>query len=211
MVDRFGDMDCGDGAFTHLARGGVRCFYVFSVEALEFFRHVFEYSVHSLDGLVPDRRGNGSRLHDTDMDSPWMELAPQGIAEGLQPEFGHGVRAYHRRGDPTADGAHVDDTAFGLSQEDLDLTFSAGRYLKPNRGPLREIAASARQTYCSSMGFEILHIQNRAIRRWLIENIETNKLPEMYQFEVPEIVEPEIPEEAPEPEVKEEVVELGNV
>jgi len=63
---------------------------------------------------------------------------------------------------------------FGLSEADLDTEFSAGPYLQPSRAPLREILANVRECYCSSMGVEIQHIQNRAIRRWLIEKIETN-------------------------------------
>ncbi len=63
---------------------------------------------------------------------------------------------------------------FGLSDSDLDTEFSAGPYLQPSRAPLREILANVRETYCSSMGVEIQHIQNRAIRRWLVEKVETN-------------------------------------
>jgi len=62
--------------------------------------------------------------------------------------------------------------SFDLSEEDLDRVFSAGR----GRGaaPLRSIIASFKQTYCSYFGPEILHIQNKPIRRWLIENVEAN-------------------------------------
>jgi 2-oxoglutarate dehydrogenase E1 component len=63
---------------------------------------------------------------------------------------------------------------FGLTDADLDTEFSAGPYLQPPRAPLRDILANVRDTYCGAMGVEIQHIQNRAIRRWLIEKIETN-------------------------------------
>ena len=62
---------------------------------------------------------------------------------------------------------------FGLSEKDLDEEFSAGKHLTPSRGPLRQILAALEQTYCGPIGAEFLHIQNRPIRRWLIERIET--------------------------------------
>lgn len=69
---------------------------------------------------------------------------------------------------------------FDLTEDDLDVEFSAGKYLTPSRAPLRQIIESVRETYCSAMGVEILHIQNRAMRDWLIENIETgNNRPQL--------------------------------
>ncbi|TVQ23391.1 MAG: 2-oxoglutarate dehydrogenase E1 component [Spirochaetaceae bacterium] len=62
---------------------------------------------------------------------------------------------------------------FSLSEADLDTEFSAGRYLKPERDTLRSILARCREIYCSTMGVEILHIQNKPMRRWLIERLES--------------------------------------
>ncbi len=63
---------------------------------------------------------------------------------------------------------------FELSESDLDREFSVRAYLKPREGTLREILNAAKETYCSTMGVEYLHIQNREMRNWIIENIETN-------------------------------------
>ena len=62
---------------------------------------------------------------------------------------------------------------FGLAENDLDTEFSAGRYLKPERDTLRNILKRMREIYCSTMGVEILHIQNKPMRRWLIEKLES--------------------------------------
>ncbi len=62
---------------------------------------------------------------------------------------------------------------FGLSQEDLDTEFSAGRAMKPSPAPLREIIQAFQQTYCASIGVEFLHIQDKNIRHWLIEKMES--------------------------------------
>jgi 2-oxoglutarate dehydrogenase E1 component len=62
---------------------------------------------------------------------------------------------------------------FGLSEQDLDTEFSTGRAMKPSPAPLREIIAAFRETYCGSIGVEFLHIQDKRIRRWLIEKMES--------------------------------------
>ncbi|MEE8441270.1 MAG: hypothetical protein V3S41_06065, partial [Spirochaetia bacterium] len=67
----------------------------------------------------------------------------------------------------------LDLGSFGLSESDLDTEFTAGRYLKPGPAPLREILADMKQVYCSTLGAEILHIQNKPMRRWLIEKLES--------------------------------------
>lgn len=64
---------------------------------------------------------------------------------------------------------------FGLSSDDLDTEFSAGRYMRPSRAPLREILDAFRETYCRTIGVEFLHIQNKAERRWLIERMESTR------------------------------------
>ncbi len=60
---------------------------------------------------------------------------------------------------------------FGLDENDLDTHFSAGKSMRP--GTLREILQTLDQTYCSSVGVEFLHIQDKPMRRWLITQMET--------------------------------------
>ena len=62
---------------------------------------------------------------------------------------------------------------FGLTEEDLDREFFTGGYFEPKRAPLRRLLDMLRRTYSGTMGVEILHIQNKPMRRWLIEKIET--------------------------------------
>jgi 2-oxoglutarate dehydrogenase E1 component len=64
---------------------------------------------------------------------------------------------------------------FGISASDFDTVFSAGRFMKPSPAPLRDIIAAFRETYCGSIGVEFLHIQDKNIRRWLIEKMETTR------------------------------------
>jgi 2-oxoglutarate dehydrogenase E1 component len=64
---------------------------------------------------------------------------------------------------------------FGLSEEDLDTEFYTGGYFEPKKARLGRLLELLKQTYCSTMGVEILHIQNKPMRRWLIEKIESPK------------------------------------
>lgn len=64
---------------------------------------------------------------------------------------------------------------FGISEADLDTVFSAGSAMKPSKGPLREILAAFQETYCGSIGVEFLHIQDKNIRRWLIQQMESTR------------------------------------
>ena len=43
------------------------------------------------------------------------------------------------------------------------------------RAPLRRILQDLEQTYCGSVGVEVLHIQNRPIRNWLLRRMESTR------------------------------------
>ena len=62
--------------------------------------------------------------------------------------------------------------AFGLTQDDLDTSFSGSRSMEPTVAPLRKIVEALRETYCSHIGSEFLHIQNKDVRRWIINRME---------------------------------------
>ena len=64
---------------------------------------------------------------------------------------------------------------FGLSEADLDTEFSAGRALFSSPAKLSEIIRALRETYCSTIAVEFLHIQNKPIRRWLIQQMESTR------------------------------------
>ena len=63
-------------------------------------------------------------------------------------------------------------TDFGLSEADLDQTFLAGQEIGLPNATLRQIVARLRSVYCSHIGFEFNHIQDRDQRRWLRTRIE---------------------------------------
>ena len=82
---------------------------------------------------------------------------------------------YHRYAIEEGNYERLNLEDFGLSEADLDTEFECGPYLKPTRAPLRKIIEMLRETYCSTMSVEFMHIQTRPMRRWLLENIETTE------------------------------------
>lgn len=64
---------------------------------------------------------------------------------------------------------------FKLEQEDLDRMFYYSREKNQPSKTLREIIKTFRETYCSTIGFEFLHIQNKVMRNWLLQRIENDQ------------------------------------
>jgi 2-oxoglutarate dehydrogenase E1 component len=90
----------------------------------------------------------------------------------LAPEEGEEANFYT---EPTHSYAQLTLAEFGLGEEDLDTEFSTGGALSPGPMKLSEIVESLRQTYCSSIAVEFLHIQNKPMRRWLIQEMESRR------------------------------------
>ncbi|MFC0537345.1 2-oxoglutarate dehydrogenase E1 component [Pelagicoccus mobilis] len=67
---------------------------------------------------------------------------------------------------------HLAIEEFGLSEADLDSTFNSGHFLDGQPLKLRDIIDALQKTYCSSIGFEYIHMQNTEARRWVQSKIE---------------------------------------
>ncbi len=67
---------------------------------------------------------------------------------------------------------NLDLADFNLTEADLDLHFVAGRELGLDNATLRQIIDHLEKVYCGHIGFEFMHIRERAKRRWLRERIE---------------------------------------
>lgn len=61
---------------------------------------------------------------------------------------------------------------YGLSDADLEREVSSKYYLRGRKMKLRDMIASLRKMYCSSLGSQFMHIQDRHVRNWLRERIE---------------------------------------
>ena len=65
---------------------------------------------------------------------------------------------------------------FDLGESDLAVEFSAINYLDGGRMRLSSIIEGLRETYCSYVGVEYMHIQDKEVRRWIQAQIEPNRM-----------------------------------
>ncbi|MCZ6748319.1 MAG: 2-oxoglutarate dehydrogenase E1 component [SAR324 cluster bacterium] len=61
---------------------------------------------------------------------------------------------------------------FGLSEADLDETYSTGTLVAPSTRTLREIVDQVTQTYCGPVGMEYMMIRDQSQRLWLQQAME---------------------------------------
>lgn len=71
-----------------------------------------------------------------------------------------------------------------LSKADLDSTFSTDTYFGPTEMRLKDIVAALNETYCSSVGAEIMHITNTEEQLWLAQRLESNRSHPSYNADV---------------------------
>lgn len=64
---------------------------------------------------------------------------------------------------------------FGLTDESLKKTFTAGNLLKLGPAPLSKIIEHLRDTYCSSIAVEYTHIGDLESRQWLQDRMESSR------------------------------------
>jgi len=64
---------------------------------------------------------------------------------------------------------------FGLSEDDMDDHFQAGREIGLGRTTLREIVAHLKETYCHSIGAEYMFIRTPERINWLQERMESTR------------------------------------
>lgn len=61
----------------------------------------------------------------------------------------------------------------GLSNSDMDLEFDTGTLYGPSKASLGDILEILNDTYCSSIGAELMHIMDMEERKWLQKRLET--------------------------------------
>ena len=94
------------------------------------------------------------------------------------------VNAYRHRGhyyadinplsDPPAHRAELDLKSFELDQADLDQTFSTSLTACPTL-KLRDLVDYLDETYCRSIGVEVMQIEELDQRTWLLDRMESTK------------------------------------
>lgn len=61
---------------------------------------------------------------------------------------------------PASSHAFLDLSRFGLTPNDLDKSFNSGKLLGLGTAKLRDIITVLKETYCSTIGVEFIHIHN---------------------------------------------------
>ena len=79
---------------------------------------------------------------------------------------------------------HLDLADYGLSDADLDKTFSVSKLIGLENGTLRQIIQRLHTIYAKNIGFEYSHIENREKRMWLRDKIENRNLNKDYGLDL---------------------------
>lgn len=69
----------------------------------------------------------------------------------------------------------LDLVNFGLSEQQLDMEFEAGKQIGIGKAKLRDIVAHLQATYCQSIGAEYMYIRDPEVVEWLQKRIESSK------------------------------------
>lgn len=115
-------------------------------------------------------------------DASAMDEAQLELRQFKQDRVDQLIRAYRVRGHMIANlsplalqrRAHVelDPRFYGLTEEDLDKSYSTYTIFGAERLGLRDILARLRNTYCRSIGVQFMHIDDLNIKNWLMERME---------------------------------------
>ncbi|MEW5710544.1 MAG: 2-oxoglutarate dehydrogenase E1 component [Pseudomonadota bacterium] len=68
---------------------------------------------------------------------------------------------------PELDPAH-----YGFAEADMETVFDTGSLMGLDQAPLREILQAVRETYCRTIGFEYMYINDTSQKRWIQARVE---------------------------------------
>ena len=86
--------------------------------------------------------------------------------------IGHTIAHFNPLNKETPHNPRLTLERLGLEEADLDTVFHTGNYLNGVEMTARELLQRLQQTYCHTVGFEYIHIQETPRRRWLQARIE---------------------------------------
>ena len=86
--------------------------------------------------------------------------------------LGHTIAKFNPLSKETASNPRLTLERLGFDNSDLDSVYHTGNYLGGINLSLRELINQLEKTYCKSVGFEYLHIQETSKRRWIQARIE---------------------------------------
>lgn len=103
----------------------------------------------------------------------WAFRAWGHLAANVDPLGLRGVgESYWAKLHPTSQLVELSLPLHGLSDADLDRMFSSPLRNEPTHQLLRDILDELHETYCGSIGYQFMHVQDIDIRDWFLEQIE---------------------------------------
>jgi 2-oxoglutarate dehydrogenase E1 component len=176
---------------------------LFHSEALGAAEEMYEQYLRNPQSVPPGWRDYFACLPLEAQRAPGPSFAPQPIfrpaglhangqangqlqqAHALQDHVDQLVRAYRVSGHfaaqldplgrPRPEVPHLDPAFYGFSESDMERTFSSTTITGPRTLTLRRIIERMRNTYCRSVGVQFMHIDDTAIRGWLVERMERSE------------------------------------
>ena len=124
-------------------------------------RSLFDHAGTPTPGAEPPDAKNLLRLQDSVVQLIRAHLVRGHMAARIDP-----------LGFPRPPQEELDPAFYGLTDGDLDRSFSAHGIPGPPIRPLREILDTLRAAYCGSVGVEFMHVDDLERRTWLRERVE---------------------------------------
>ncbi len=118
--------------------------------------------------MAPRRRGK-AKSDDSQLASGQMNVSSLIYAYR---SLGHTEANLDPLSDPPPSNPELAIEEFGLHASDLEKVFASGHFLDGGSIKLGELIGALKKTYCGSIGYEYIHIQNTEIRRWIQQKIE---------------------------------------
>jgi 2-oxoglutarate dehydrogenase E1 component len=107
-------------------------------------------------------------------DARRVEGAVEGLVTAYR-ELGHLAAKVDPFGRERERPAELSPSFYGLSEADLDTVVRPSTGGLPSGVPLRAVIEHLEQTYCRTVGVEVMHVQNMDERRWLLERVERDR------------------------------------
>ncbi|MBL8827385.1 MAG: 2-oxoglutarate dehydrogenase E1 component [Planctomycetaceae bacterium] len=149
---------------------------------------LFNPAGESANGNGHGGNGHGGNGHATALLSPPGEGhgVPSAVREmsiaNLQDRIDQLIRAYRVRGhriakldplgQPRDKPRELELDFYGLTEADLDRTFSTRTVGGPDVATLRQVLDRLQSTYCRSIGVQYMHIDDADCRKWLQDRME---------------------------------------
>ena len=130
---------------------------------------------HFFEGFEFAEKDKGALGTEQEMGDLKKEIAVYGLVDAYRSR-GHLVSKTNPVRERLDRKARIDIEDFGLTEEDLEVSFQAGNELGLGRAKLKDIIRALSYIYCRAIGFEYTSIREPEIFEWCREKVEKASL-----------------------------------